>query len=221
MPAGACTASQFYENWGPYLNFAGSNQFYVQQDTSTTWNDRADGDVIKVICEQWLPSPTTWPQPANPPARGCRPGNTSTFVSFANENYGWQLYLQRDGFNNHRFKCRDNNVYLSGGRMLSPRSHFQQWKVESYFARTNPTLTQYWLGIKQSTIGSRTKYKFHDGISYTVRCGGGGGGGHVRSQASTTAPQHHSTTAPQHHSTRCCRNGSSTNSNSNCDVSKQ
>jgi hypothetical protein len=167
--AGACTANQFYENWGCCLNFAGYTQFYVQQDTSLTWNDRADGDVINVVCEQWLPSPTTWPQPANPPLQGCRPGNTSTYLSFANENYGWQLYLTRDGFNNHRFLCRQNNNVGSGGRTLSPRSHFQQFKVESYFARMNPSMTQYWLGIKQSTIGSRTKYKYQDGISYTVR----------------------------------------------------
>jgi hypothetical protein len=116
-----------------------------------------------------VPSPSTWPLPANPPANGCRPGNSSTFVSFPNENYGWQLYLTGDGFNDHRFKCKANNNYGSGGRMFSPRSLFQQSRIESYFARLNPSMTRYWLGIKQSTIGSRTKYKYTDGISYTVR----------------------------------------------------
>jgi hypothetical protein len=50
---GACTQSQFYENWGGALNFYNRDQFYVLSDTSNTWNDRPDGDVVYAICEQW------------------------------------------------------------------------------------------------------------------------------------------------------------------------
>ncbi len=116
-----------------------------------------------------VPNPSTWRLPPNPPLAGCRPANSSTFLSFPTENFGWQLYLTGDGFDNQKAKCKANNNYGSGGRMFSPRSLFQQLRIEQYFARTNPSMTQYWLGIKQSTIGSRTKYKYMDGISLTTR----------------------------------------------------
>lgn len=113
------------------------------------------------------PSPNTWPTPPNPPNRGCRPGNSSTFISLPTQNYGWQLFTTPDTFSNQRFLCKEWNG--GGGRMFAPRSLYQQSSIESVLLKNNPSITRYWLGIKQTTWGSKSKYVYQDGIRYTVR----------------------------------------------------